>query len=328
MYIELGAPAVLPLGLVRMGPRLCLMGIALQHPPVHLFAQEHSQLVVTGARAHIGTEFAQQFLDTCSLPHQAELEIELAIPAFMGLGSDTTLGLSVARALAVLYQRPDDAYTLASTLDIPPAHALEVAGFANGGLLLVDVSMPQSDAAIVRRHRIAHTENEAWAFVLYFPRTSADTPQTLEADRLQMHLDVLPKMSTDTGQVIVDQIWPAVARDDIEGFGDGLHALCTFNAAALRATDAAGVVSDDRQAILECMRENGAIAWGQSLTGRCLYGLVKGAAASIEMRTALRKETGPFGGRVMATITDNAGARHVTRDGTLDDKKLEPPRTR
>src|SRR5262249_42630649 len=50
---------------------------------------------------------------------QAEIEIELAIPQFMGLGSAAMLGLSVARALSMLRALPtDDAAGLARVVGL------------------------------------------------------------------------------------------------------------------------------------------------------------------------------------------------------------------
>ncbi len=81
MLIEIGAPVCLPLGLVQVDNKTCLLGLTLQHPPVHLSAQAYAGFMVTGARADIGYKYATRFLDCHQLEHRANVEIELAIPA-------------------------------------------------------------------------------------------------------------------------------------------------------------------------------------------------------------------------------------------------------
>lgn len=60
--IEIGAPASLPLGVVRVEQnhnlKTCLLGLTQQHPPLHLSVRASNHLKVTGARADKGFEQA------------------------------------------------------------------------------------------------------------------------------------------------------------------------------------------------------------------------------------------------------------------------------
>ena len=76
------------------------------------------------------------------------------------------------------------------------------------------------------------------------------------------------------------------------------------------------------------MRDFGVAAWGQSLTGVGLYGLVQGAVPSQDLRTQLRHHLGPMGGIVMAAIADNEGATRSMKEGRLEDKVLKPLRVK
>lgn len=313
MLIEVGSPCCLPLGLIRTREGATrLLGVTLQHPPTDVFAEAASQFSVTGPVAHKGREAAVRFLAHHSLPQQANVEIELAIPDMMGLGAQTLLGLSTARALAWLHGLPtDDALALARAIGLGPQHALELWSFQQGGLLLVET---QHLSASPRRHPLAHEDKAAWGFVFLLPRTPPETPETLEADHLQRLLNAAPRVSVETEHILDEELWPALDKDDLPAFA---HAVMTIQHLNHRAWVEAGMtfpLTKGEQAVLDLFRDQGALAWGRSLTGLALYGLVKGASASIEIRHHLSQHVGIYGGRVMATITDNVGARQVLHE--------------
>ena len=326
MYIEIGAPASLPLALVKVenddGPQTCLLGITLQHPPAQLMAQKFSKLRLTGARAHIGHEAARRFWQYHKLKRRAQIEIEQSIPAFTGLGADVSLRLSMARALAWLNNLPlDNTLELAKAIDLQAQDALHLWSFDRGGLLLVNT---EAESGVIppplARLEIAHKQKDAWAFVFVMPRVPYNTPDSYEKERLATLLQAAPALSSETGQFVRDTLWPAVEGNDLTAFGQGVMTLQQMNKSTLK--EALPPLSDDNQAILNLMRDNGVYACGHSLTGYCLYGLVKGAKATIELRKKLRERVGYFGGLVIATITDNKGAQHVVRDVDLNEGKL------
>ncbi len=335
MLIEIAAPAGLPLGLVRFedstGLKTCLLGLAVQHPPVNLFAQASAGFQITGARADKGYEQAVRFLEYHQVKRQVEAEIELAIPAFVGLGSEAVLGLSIAQALAWTNDLPSeqrDTPALAQALGLGPQHALEVWGFDQGGLLLVETETAPGSVMpdLLRRREIAHEERDAWAFVLFFPNVPDNTPETLEVDRLAALLQAAPHLSSESGRLVDQELWPAVENDDIETFGKSLLTLQQMNEEALAKAGSPLNITAADQSILNLMRDSGAVAWGQNLSGLSLYGLVKGGQASRDLRKKLRDHVGFFGGVSMATIADNRGVAETVKEQNLDDGKLKPPR--
>jgi predicted sugar kinase len=323
MVIELGAPASLPLGLVQVAEagvgKTCLLGITLQHPPVYLFCRAARRLQITGARADCAYRHARRFLSSWQGHSGAEVQIELAIPAFMGLGSDALLGLSVARGLSWLHGMPDnDTPTLTQALDLAPAHMLEICGFDRGGLLLVDTqaALAGQPLPVVRRHEITHPEQKAWAFVFHFPRVTPDISPLLEQTRLNTLVNAAPylnAMDDSSSNIVNDMLWPAVQQNDLRTFARALMTVQQGNQAALERAGTPQPFTAEEQAILDTMRDGGALAWGRSAGGLALYGLVEGATASRALRRRLRHQVGRYGGRVMATITDNDGARQVIR---------------
>ncbi|MCP4424701.1 MAG: hypothetical protein GY803_09430 [Chloroflexi bacterium] len=336
MLIEIGTPACLPLGLatIEQNNKLkpALLGISLQHPPTHLFAQAHSRLKITGARADISYELADRFRQYHQLKQQAEVEIELAIPAFVGLGSETMLGLSMAQILSWLNSLPfakSDMLQMMPALNLGIQHALELHSFDRGGLLLVESKAKTGQLPeILRRHEITHEERNAWAFVFYFPRIPKGTSKALEAERLAALLEAAPHLNRESGELVTGELWTAVENDDIAAFGESLMALQQMNQTALSSAGAPFAISADEQTVLELMRDFGAVAWGKCLTGLGLYGLVKGGDSSRELRKIVRNRVGIYGGIVMATVTDNAGARHFIKEKGLHDDKQGPVRVK
>jgi predicted sugar kinase len=339
MDVEVTAPACLLLGLVLLDGRPCQLGVTLRYPPIQLLARAAPALTITGGRADLAIRQVERFYAyrRTAIPlhppipfplveegehdsppllsqrerglggeGQAEIEIDLATPAFMGLGSGAMLGLSVARALAALHGWPaDDARELARAAGLAADEALEAHAFAQGAMLLVD-----SDGELRRRQPIAdHDEAGDWVFVLVLPRVPTGTPETLEADRRQSLRDSAAHLDLRTGRICNDLLWPAAESDDIAEFARGLMAIQELNEAALAEMGRPVDLSADEQAILGVMRAGGALAWGRCISGLGLYGLIKGGGPSRELRRALTDRLGYFGAAVMATLCDNNGAQ-------------------
>jgi predicted sugar kinase len=311
MQIEITTPACLLLGLIDLGGAIGQLGITLQFPPIQLLARDSATLGVTGGRADLAARQAARFFayhraQGSPAGEGAEIEIELAIPQFMGLGSRAMMGLTVARALAALRGRPaDDTQALALSVGLPAEEALETHAFATGGLLLID------DAGSVwRRARLAdHDEAHDWVFVLVLPRVAPGTPDAIEDDRRAALMAAAPHLDPATGRIAAEELWPAVGRDDIAAFAQALAAIRAANDAALERAGHPSALSADEQAIGALMRAGGALAWGRTLTGLGFYGLIEGGGPSRELRRALAEHIGLFGGTVMATLADNAGAQ-------------------
>jgi predicted sugar kinase len=324
MRIDIAAPASLVLGLVRFDdpaiPGPCLLGVTLQHPPVNLAAVRSSGLKVSGPRAEAGLAYLQQVQAAWGISGGLEVDIDLAIPTQLGLGSDAVLGLSLARALAWASDRPpEDTPALARALDLGPGHGLETWGFDRGGLLLVDAQAgPDGPPVLRRRAEIAHPDKEAWAFHLVLHRPPDDSPETLEADRLASLLAASEHLSPETGRLVDEKLWPAVEADDIEAFGAAVMSLQRLNDEALAKAGVTRPVTDQMQQLVEAMKEEGALAWGVMATGLGQFAMIRGRVATQALRLKLIHTIGLEGGTAIATIADNQGARHTLKDQGLD----------
>ena len=334
MRIEIGAPAILPLAIAHMKRgnklRAVMLGVALQHPPVHIVAEKHQELLIYGPRAHIARQIAHNYLQRTGFPLNAEIQIENVIPSLVGYGSDSILALSVAQALAwVNAGNFEDTAALARHTNLRPANALAYWGFARGGMLLVELEAENDEMPILlRRHELKHKDKEAWAFVFFFPRLPDGTPEALEYKRQEELLKAMIYLPESSGTMINELLWPALEQDDITAFGDGLMAVRKLNEEALQQAGAWPEASEDAEQLYSVFQESGAVAWGQSLNGPGLFALVRGATASQKTRANLLRTIGHMRGQFNATITDNEGARYVIRQEGIHDQDYRPIRTR
>jgi predicted sugar kinase len=320
MQIEIGAPAVLPLGVARTqreGTTIPVaLGVTLQHPPLHCQAEQFTELRIRGPRAQVARRLARRFLANSGLSATGEIQIENTIPAVVGMGADSIAGLTVAKALTWVHGGEfEDLSTLARHVEIAASESLAYWGFAEGGVMLTALEAGAGELpARLRRHPLKHRDNKAWVFVTYFPRVPLGTPDSLEVDRQAALPAVAAALPESSGQIIDEQLWPALENDDIVAFGAGLMALREMNERALSKETGWTELDEPSQIALQVMQDEGAVAWGQSLTGIGIYGLVEGAKASQEMRNALRRTLGYMAGQYSATITDNDGARHTLKE--------------
>ena len=207
MWLEVGSPCALLFGYAKAADGgLRQVGVALQHPPTHLFATAADMLSVTGPRADVSHAAAAR------LPYAGRVEVELTTPALMGLASEAMLGLCTARGLAWANQRPAGAVALAGALDLGPEAALALWAYDQGGALLV-APPPASGSFPVplRHHALEHVDRAAaWAWVLYLPGLPNDAPLDVEIERARALHAAAARLNPETGRIVDEDLWPAL----------------------------------------------------------------------------------------------------------------------
>ena len=285
MTIEITSPCCIHLGFVLLNDKLCELGITLESPQIQLTARPSQQLAVSGARAEVAYQHAT------ALHLTGDVEIEIAIPAHMGLGSDEMLRASVASGLN------------ANGLEGPSG--LYGQAFTRGGLLLTG-----QDNQLIKRTPIAHVADEdAWVFVLVLP----DVPDSLTEDFETQQLNALQTAAQHLRQdVHTDVLFDAVERNNFDSFAKALDRIYAANIAAFATIDQPLDLTDQARHILDILRARGTAFASRTLTGLGIYGLIKGASASRALRKTLVDDLGYFGPLVMGSICDNQGARIKT----------------
>lgn len=346
MYIEIGAPATLPLALVKLQEegkvKHCLLAATLAHPPIHLRAQVADNFTITGPRADTAAAYAQHLYDLTKPSILLEIEIEHAIPLAMGLGSETMLGLAATHAIKH-YNAPaeTDVVTLAAQLGTDAEEGgtdgLALWASQDGGLLLIDLENPT--APPVRRAEPETSDKNAWGIVFMLPRLQqtnegsvaenaadddaidtwdSDAFEVLEGERFGRLLDAAKQMDTTSGQLFHETIWPAVDADDLDSFCAGLSQLQSMTQAAMTQIGLPPLLTRDHKNILEQMAQSGGLACSQSLTGYALYAFTRGAQTTINVRVALRENlVGHADGQMNATFIDSKGLQCTEKSGGM-----------
>ncbi len=291
--VNIVSPCCLHLGFARANGQLCELGIALQHPQIQLVARPSSQLSVSGPRADVMLDAVEHLAHKHHLPLQGTIEIELAIPAHMGLGSDGMLRAS-AKHIMTIWHNIRTSFRVSL-----PEHA-----FTQGGVLLVN-----DEGLVQQRATIAHADDaNEWVFVMIWPKEPDAIANDFEAQRL----NELRRAAVNLSKLDTTDLFDAVARNDFVAFADSLEAIHLANEAALAASGYPITLSEQDNDILDFVRANGAVVSWRAITGLALIGLIKGADPSRALRKALTEKLGYFGPLVMASICDNAGARVIT----------------
>jgi predicted sugar kinase len=224
---------------------------------------------------------------------QGEIEIEIAIPAHMGLGSDAVLDASLQQVFSQWH-------------NLPGHHRMTLAQRAcqQGGLLMTD-----DDGLVQDRATIAHADDaKDWVFVLVLPQVDDDVSESFEGDCTRALRGASAHLNPITTQTAQD-LWLAAKHDDVVAFAQALAQIHTANVQALASAGTPRTPSAENETVLQLMRDNGALTCAQALTGLGLYALVQGRAASKTLRDALKNHFGYFGPMITATVCDNVGVR-------------------
>ncbi|RRR76523.1 MAG: hypothetical protein EI684_02905 [Candidatus Viridilinea halotolerans] len=301
--IEIVGPAVLPLALGWQAGEAQLIAVALQHPPVQIMLRPGAALDLSGARADLAYSYAARWLAAHHLSGRVTVEVELAVPNFMGLSSAASLAATLGRGLAHWYaQPPEDPRAIAAACGLPAPELPLAQMAAEGGFWLYGLTEGHKPTL---RRTIQHANRHAWAFVLVLPRLDPVPAPTFETEQLAVACQAATQLVPEATARATTELVAALDADNLQRFGAALSHLQSLYIAMPTTPP----LSAWEAQVLAQLRASGAVACGRSLSGTALFGLLEGDRASISARHALRQLVPPEQGRIMAAITDNAGVR-------------------
>ena len=332
--VRVEAPARLHLGMFdvsgSLGRHFGGLGVALTRPAVVIEARRAAELTVEGPDAARALEWAGRYLHASGISSGAHLRIEQAIPAHVGLGSGTKLALAVARALATLYDRPDDAYTLARTVGRGVRSAIGLWTFERGGLVVEGGRRPGADTpAPLLLHRALPP---AWRCVLVVPhapeglsgaeevaafeqlaRTEAEGQRGKGAEGQSGPEDEIPtphpqQLAAQIAHVVLMALLPALVEGELAEFGAALTRLQQLVGDCFGPVQGGQFGNARSRQMVEALLRWGAAGAGQSSWGPAVYGLVADEQQGRQL--AARAEQLLDGqGRVELVAFNNQGAR-------------------
>jgi beta-ribofuranosylaminobenzene 5'-phosphate synthase len=269
------------------------IGAAASAPSLRLSASRSDVLTVEGEDADRAGTFARQFLDYHRLSHGASLHVHRALPPHAGLGSGTQLALSIARALADLYDLDARPPALARVMNRAQRSAIGTWTFAGGGLVVEGGRRAGSNHCGPLIARLPFPET--WRCVVVVPEGPPGISGADEAEAFAR----LPKPSEPdvhhVSHLVLMSLLPALADGDLEQFGRALTEVQEVTGQWFASAQGGTFASGPSRGLVRQLAEWGATGVGQSSWGPTVYGIVDGAEAAARLVERARGVIGSTG---------------------------------
>jgi beta-ribofuranosylaminobenzene 5'-phosphate synthase len=322
--IEVSACARLHLGLLdnngEQGRLYGSIGLAVNHPNLLLRADTANGLLVEGLERDRVTTYAQRFIDRYGAPAGAHLNLVNSIPAHVGLGSGTQLGLAVGAAMARL------AGLQLSTEEIAPAvgrglhSGIGIATFQHGGFVLdggrrIISELPNSannrqiDKSKAPPVLMNYPMPKDWFFVIAIP----EADQGLSGERENRAFLQLPgapaRLVERISWVLLMKMLPALVEKDIANFGQALTGIQYMVGDCFSSVQGGRFANPFSEKVVNFLLDKGAAGVGQSSWGPTVYGLIQGRNHARELAKKVQVfMAGMGGGRTFYVQPHNRGA--------------------
>ncbi len=286
-------------------------GVAVESPRVVVAVSSATGQEVTarGPQAERAGAFARRARGAFGHRGGFEVEVREAIPAHVGLGSGTKLGLAIAQGVAGLAGVSAQPQELADASGRGARSSVGCWTFAAPGLVVeAGVREGGSISPLVARHPMP----ERWRCVLALPRDGEGLSGDAEErffDRLHDRAAGEPSVS----RLLLTALLPGLVTGDIDEFGAALSEI-QREIGSMFATQQGGVFHPHAAPVVEALHAFGVGAVGQSSWGPAVYGIVDGADRAGDVADRLRAAVGP-GTDVRVVDFDRRGAL-VARDGS------------
>ena len=308
------APARLHFGMLDpagLGSRRfggCGVGVASPRVVVGLRPRSGEEVTAHGAQAERATAFAQRARAAFGLHEGLDVGVREAIPAHVGLGSGTKLGLAVARGVAELAGVRTGPEQLAEASGRAARSSVGSWTFQAPGLV---VEAGVTEEGVISPLVVRHPMPEDWRCVLALPAgeegLSGDAEQRFFSE-LHEHPGGEPRVS----RLLLTALLPGLVTGDIDEFGAALTAI-QQEIGSLFATRQGGMFHPRAAPVVKALQALGVGAVGQSSWGPTVYGIVASPERAAEVAEALRAATD--GTEVRVVDFDRRGA-WVACDGS------------
>lgn len=254
----------------------------------------------------------------------AAVRIDEALPQHAGLGSGTQLALAVHTAIARAVDRDPDPRAAAPDLDRGGRSGVGVATFEAGGFV-IDAGHPVERFTAARPARgewtvppvaVRHDVPAAWRFLLVRPDADPGLTGVAEDETMRSVVERAdPGVADRISAVVTRRVLPALATEDIDGFGAAIAEVTRLNG-IWYAGDQGGVYRPPVGQIVDRLHAASAIMGaGQSSWGPTVYGVTdadRADAARAAGRSAL--DAAGLDGTVTVVQARNTGAAVESSD--------------
>lgn len=256
-----------------MGRLYGTVGFTLEEPTLEVKIKKGGEILARDEDARLYTE---RFVEKYDLPG-AEIEVNRALPKYVGIGHHTTLALSIGKGLSHLHDLSLSMEEIALTMGRGLITALGTYACKSGGFIVEGgfkiEEMEEMVPPLIFRGDIP----EDWYFVVCIPNASrdriADMREGGEDEILKNLRSMSEELSAELSRIVLVKMIPAFIERDIENFGDSLY---SFNSKL-------GTVWSDYQEGIYCndvvergieIMKDGAYCACQSSWGPTFYGMV------------------------------------------------------
>ncbi len=304
------APARLHFGVLDLhgglGRRFGGMGAAIPNPSLLLEAARASEVTAEGPDADRAADFARRFLKHVGVAEGVHLRVRRAIPAHVGLGSGTQLGLAVARAVAEIYDLPHSVGELARGVGRGKRSAIGTWAFEGGGFILEGGRRTESDALapLLARYPWPPT----WRYVVAIPESAPGLSGDAEVEAFRQ-LPAPPLTEVErVSHLVLMQLLPALVEADLAAFGAALSEVQRITGGWFAASQGGVFAPGPTRMLIKRLTEAGAEGVGQSSWGPTVYAIVSGRERARELEALARGWLGERG-EVYHGRFPNEGAR-------------------
>jgi beta-ribofuranosylaminobenzene 5'-phosphate synthase len=222
-----------------------------------------------------------------------QVEVMEAIPAHMGLGSGTKLGLAVARGVAELAGRAAGVQLLARASGRGARSSVGAWTFAGPGLVVeAGVCADGEVSPLLLRCPMP----ERWRCVLALP----EGREGLSGSAEERFFGSLERSGAGAGlgaaeppvaRLLLTSVLPGLMAGEIDEFGEGLSEI-QRRIGAIFASRQGGVFHPSAAPLVDGLTALGVGAVGQSSWGPAVYGIVDGPERALDVAAELRRRCG------------------------------------
>jgi predicted sugar kinase len=265
---------------------------------------------ISGACAHIGQKYYLEYQNIVKTSVTGSIEIELATPRFMGLGSELLIGLTIEQGLYWLNNKHVIGnQNWSKNRSYNAVDSLTTYSFQYGGINITNLNTHKSCVPeLIYRSEMNENQQDKKMFVsLFLPRVNSTISDDFEEERILNFLSTLSSVKSLSNFLDGNNLIQALLDNDFGKFASQLMKIIYQNYQASISSGKGIPYSEEEKMIFNEMKANGALAYGRSATGLGLFSISLGEDTSNEITSAIRKKTGFNRGTTLNTMIENQG---------------------
>ncbi len=282
------------------------IGLTVDKPFISITAEKSDIIEITGSSEH-----AERMKNSASLilpeGKGIHINIDSDYPSHIGMGSGTQAALAAGMAVNRLYDLDLKVYEIAVKVGRGGTSGIGVAAFENGGFILdgghkfrdKKAFLPSAASRLPPAPVILRKDFPDWYLVIAIPQHKGAS-MTSEVNIFQTECPVPLREVEQLSHIILMQLLPALAEEDMAAFGRSINAIQELG---FKKREVA--LQPVSNVLMKTLREGGAYGAGMSSFGPAVYAFGENAE---ELRKIALEFLGNKG-QVFITKPRNKGAR-------------------